>query len=308
MLLHNMNASEIKQIFTRYSNDIAFLIGNGINLYYRNDNLSWKDLLLYLWGKYSSDKQTIIPDGISFTEFYDALEIQNAEKANFSSTLQKEVKNKMINWHPNCSQNLILNRIKEMNAPILTTNFDDLIPKSLDLDFKKMDGTRFTDYYPWSCYYSDRELNYPTEGFGVWYPNGMLKYHRSIKLGLSQYMGNVERARKLIYKKPESIRFEGKSRNYWDGYKTWLHIVFNKSIFIFGLSLDETEIFIRWLLIERAKNFRNFPDRKKHIGWFLANKDIDPPTFEGKKFFLKSVGFDVIEVNDYKTIYEEIWK
>ena len=98
-------------------------------------------------------------------------------------------------------------------------------------------------------------------------------------------MGNVERARKLIYKKPESIRFEGKSRNYWDGYKTWLHIVFNKSIFIFGLSLDETEIFIRWLLIERAKNFRNFPDRKKHIGWFLANKDIDPPTFEGKKFF-----------------------
>ncbi len=151
-------------------------------------------------------------------------------------------------------------------------------------------------------------MNYPTEGFGVWYPNGMLKYHRSIKLGLSQYMGNVERARKLIYKKPESIRFEGKSRNYWDGYKTWLHIVFNKSIFIFGLSLDETEIFIRWLLIERAKNFRNFPDRKKHIGWFLANKDIDPPTFEGKKFFLKSVGFDVIEVNDYKTIYEEIWK
>ena len=129
MLLHNMNASEIKQIFTRYSNDIAFLIGNGINLYYRNDNLSWKYLLLYLWGKYSSDKQTIIPDGISFTEFYDALEIQNAEKANFSSTLQKEVKNKMINWHPNCSQNLILNRIKEMNAPILTTNFDDLIQR-----------------------------------------------------------------------------------------------------------------------------------------------------------------------------------
>lgn len=35
----------------------------------------------------------------------------------------------MINWHPNCSQNLILNRIKEMNAPILTTNFDDLIQR-----------------------------------------------------------------------------------------------------------------------------------------------------------------------------------
>lgn len=304
---HKMNTSEIKRIFSRHSNDIAFLIGNGINLHYKNDNLSWKDLLLDLWDKYSFDTQTIIPDGITFTEFYDALEIQNAEKTNFSSVLQKEVQEKMLNWDSDHSQNLILNRIREMDAPILTTNFDDLIPKSIGLEFKKMEGTRFTDFYPWSCYYSDRDLNYPTDGFGVWYPNGMLKYHRSIKLGLSQYMGNVERARKLIHKKPENIHFEGKNQNFWDGYKTWLHIVFNKSLFICGLGLDETEVFIRWLLIERAKYFRNFPDRK-HKGWFITKKDDNSSTSEGKRFFLKSVGFDVIEVDDYKTIYEEIWK
>lgn len=302
-----MDIIDVKRIFERQSNDIAFLIGNGINLHYKNDNLSWKDLLLDLWDSYSFDTQTTIPEGISFTEFYDALEIQNAGKENFSSDLQKEVQRKMDNWNPDSSQNLILNKIRELNAPILTTNFDDLIPKSMGLEFKKLEGTVFTDFYPWSCYYSDRDLQFPTEGFGIWYPNGMAKYHRSIKLGLSQYMGNVERARKLIHKEPENIHFEGKNQNFWGGYKTWLHILFNKSIFIFGLSLDETEVFMRWLLIERAKYFRNFPDRK-HKGWFVLKEGERAATYEGKKFFLKSVGFEVIELADYKKIYEDIWK
>lgn len=213
----------------------------------------------------------------------------------------------MINWRPNDSQNLILNKIKDLNAPVLTTNFDDLIPKSMGLEFRKLDGTAFTDFYPWSCYYSDRDLQFPTEGFGVWYPNGMIKYPRSIKLGLSQYMGNVERARKLIHKEPENIHFEGKNQNYWDGYKTWLHIMFNKSIFIFGFSLDETEVFMRWFLIERAKYYRKFPSRK-HKGWFVIKEGENPTTCEGKKFFLKSVGFEIIELDNYNKIYEDIWE
>lgn len=302
-----MNVKDVKDIFQKHSNDIAFLIGNGINLHYRNESISWKDLLLNLWDAHSFDTQTIIPSGISFTEFYDALEIQNVGNNNLSSELLKEVQNKMIDWQPNDSQNLILNKIKDLDAPILTTNFDDLIPKSMDLKFRKFDGAAFTDFYPWSCYYSDRDLQFPTEGFGVWYPNGMIKYHRSIKLGLSQYMGNVERARKLIHKEPENIHFEGKNQNYWDGYKTWLHIMFNKSIFIFGFGLDKTEVFIRWLLIERAKYFRKFP-KEKHKGWFVIKKGESPTTCEGKKFFLKSVGFEVIELDDYDKIYEDIWK
>lgn len=302
-----MNTSEIKQIFSQYPNDIAFLIGNGINLHYKNDHLSWKDLLLDLWDNHSFDTQLSIPDGISFTEFYDALEIQNASTKNFSSILQKEVQNKMIEWKPDNSQNLILERIKSLNAPILTTNFDELIPKSMGLEFRKIQNKGFSDYYPWSCYYSDRNLSDPTQGFGIWYPNGMLKYHRSIKLGLSQYMGNVERARKLIHKQPENIGFEGKNQQSWDGCTTWLHILFNKSIFIFGFGLEQTEVFMRWLLIERAKYFRNFPD-KKHKGWFVLKNGESSNTSEGKKFFLKSVGFEIIELDEYKVIYEEIWK
>jgi len=303
----NMTTQEIRNIFNRHSDNIAFFIGNGINYYYDNDNLSWSNLLLDLWDNYSFDTQSTIPNGITFTEFYDALEIQNAERDNFSSILQQEVKEKMKNWIPDRSQNLILSKIREFDSPILTTNFDDLISKSMDLEFRKMSNSKFTDFYPWSCYYSDRELQYPTQGFGVWHPNGMLKYHRSIKLGLSQYMGNVERARKLIHKKPENIHFEGKNEQYWAGYNTWLHILFNKSLFIFGFGLDENEVFMRWLLIERAKYYRRFPNRRKK-GWYVINTNRINSNIEGKRFFLKSVGFDVIEVNDDNILYKEIWE
>jgi len=302
-----MNAKEVKRIISKNSEDMAFLIGNGINLHFNRNNPSWSDLLLDLWDSYSFDTQSTIPTGISFTEFYDALEIQNYTKKDFSADLQKAVQDKMIKWQASQKQNIVLNRIKNLEAPILTTNFDNLIAESLNLEFYRLTDTKFSDYYPWSCYYSNRQLTYPTEGFGVWYPNGMVRYHRSIKLGLSQYMGNAERARILIHKEPENIGFEGKNQSYWPGYKTWLHIIFNKSIFIFGLGLNESEVFIRWLLIERAKYYRKFPDRK-HKGWFLTKKDNAYHSSEGKKFFLKSVGFEVVEVEDYKTIYEDIWK
>lgn len=301
-----INPKEIKRIFSRNANNIAFLTGNGINLHFNRNNVSWEDLLLYLWDKHSFDTQSTIPSGISFTEFYDALEIQNFSKKNFSAELQKDVQEKMADWKPSLNQNVALEEIKSLDAPILTTNFDDLIPKSLSLEFNKLSDTKFTDYYPWSCYYSDRQLMYPTEGFGVWFPNGMVKYPRSIKLGLSQYMGNVVRARRLIHKEPDNIGFEGKNQNFWPGYKTWLHIIFNKSLFIFGLGLNENEVFIRWLLIERAKYFRKYPQRK-YKGWYLMKSDEKDNKKKGKKFFLKSVGFEILEVDDYETIYEKIW-
>ena len=306
-----MNIEQIKNIVND-TNDIAFLIGNGINRYFGNDTISWENLLLDLWNNSNGDsqqrqEQTSIPRGVSFTEFYDTLLIKNFEKKDFTSELQKIVQQKMSNWQPSDNgQKSILNKIKECNAPILTTNFDDLIPKSLGLQFRKLEEKGFTDFYPWSCYYSNEEIIDPSKNFGVWYPNGMIKYHRSIKLGLSHYMGNVSRARKLIHEDVEKILFTGKNQNFWKGYKTWLHIIFNNSLFIFGLGLEESEVFIRWLLIERAKYFKKFSNRK-HEGWYLMKKKENEEITEGKKFFFNSVGIEVIELDEYKNIYEDIW-
>jgi hypothetical protein len=302
-------ALQIQNIISENSNNTAFVLGNGINRFYSKENLSWEKLLLNLWNTYTERKvrQTEIFKGISFTEFYDAIDIQNTKKDNFSSTLQKEVKNKMELWKPNYEQNKIIDKIRSLDSPILTTNFDDLIPKSSSLNFYKMESKGFTDFYPWSCYYSDRELKNPVDGFGVWFPNGMINYHRSIKLGLSQYMGNVERVRKMLHNNKENIYFDGKNRNNWSGYLSWLHIVFNKSLFIVGFGLEENEVFFRWLLIERAKYFKLFPHRRKK-GWFITVKDETDLNFFGKKFFLESVGLKVLEVDSYDVLFDKIWE
>lgn len=301
--------SAVQDIIEKNSHNSAYVLGNGINRYYSKDNLSWEALLLNLWNKYAENEkhQTAIFKGISFTEFYDAIDIQNTSHTNFSATIQKEVKHKMELWQPNLQQNKIIDRIREQDSPLLTTNFDDLIPKSAGLSFYKMEHQGFTDFYPWSCYYGDSVLKDPLDGFGVWYPNGMVKYHRSIKLGLSQYMGNVERVRKMLHNKRESIYFDGENRNEWIGYLSWLHIVFNKSLIVVGLGLEENEVFFRWLLIERAKYFKMFPSRRKE-GWYITVKNDKDVNFLGKQFFLESVGLKVLEVESYDVLYNSIWE
>ena len=299
------NAAEIKQLLSDHKEDLGFILGNGINLHYQKDNVSWYNLLLNLWKAHADEPMDEIPEGFSFIEFYDALGLQNVTQSGFSTQLQKDVKAKMLDWKPDDAQNLILNTIKSFNAPILTTNFDDLIPKSMKLDVHRIQNTSFTDHYPWATYYTNNELNSPLDGFGVWYMNGMVKYHRSIKLGLSEYMGNVERARKMINNNYGYIPND--DTNPWVQNNTWIDIIFNKSLCIFGLSLDETEVFFRWLLIQRAKFFKRFP-KYSHKAWYIMKAEDKNPKTVGKKFFLKSVGIEVIEVEDYSVLYEDIWK
>lgn len=185
---------------------------------------------------------------------------------------------------------------KNIDAPTLTTNFDTIIAQSLHLSKRRM-GKSFTAFYPWNVYYSDKELDCPISGFGIWHINGVIEYPQSIKLGLSDYMGNVERVRKMLHSHDFNEFFNGKNQNNWGGYYTWLHIFFNRDLFIFGLKLESNEVFLRWLLIQRAKYSQMY--NKPLKGWFV-DKDID----ENKKYFLKKVGFDVIDISDFNELYD----
>ena len=193
--------------------------------------------------------------------------------------------------------------IKRLNTPILTTNFDTYISDSVNATLHKLKPIDnqyiFTDFYPWNMYYSDREIDNPLSGFAVWHINGTREYPRSIRLGLSDYMGSVERARKMIQGNSLEEYFTGKNQTYWKGYNTWLHIIFNKSLFIFGLGLEENEVFLRWLLIQRAKYFRMY--NKTFGGWY-----VDKEIKVGKRFFLEQLGFKVIDISDYETLYQAL--
>ncbi len=300
----NTSVSEIKSIIVENIKDIAFLVGNGINRYPNNPStLSWDELLIELWDTVSSNTLSVRPEGISNTEFYDILELENAKEKN----LQKEFCNFLSSWQPLNHHLVITDKIKEWKAPLLTTNFDKTLKKSInDCLLLETTDEGFTDYYPWSKYHGVIKIEKPTEDFGIWYINGMPEYSRSIRLGLTHYMGSVQRARKLIHEEDEGSLFRGKNQSEWKGHKTWLHIIFNKSLFVFGLRLEESEVFLRWLLIERAKYFNVYPGRK-YKGWYLMSDEDSDNNTEGKRLFLEAVGFKLLKVPDYKNIYEDIW-
>lgn len=298
---------DVKTVIQRNSKDIAFIVGNGINRYSNNPKaISWDDLLIKLWDKFSFSTISEVPQGISLTEFYDLLDIENST-SHTNNEIQKEACILLESWSNEPHHKSFLEKAKQLKAPVLTTNFDLVLPQALKLKSFDIEKKGFTDFYPWKTYYGERQWTFPTDGFGVWFINGFIKYHRSIRLGLSQYMGSVERARYLIHKGDENNLFTGKNKNNWEGNKTWLHIIFNKSLCIFGLGLEENEVFLRWLLIERAKYFRKFPERKRK-GWYIVKPDNINTQYKGKKYFLEKLGFEVIEADNYDDIYKTPWK
>jgi hypothetical protein len=131
----------------------------------------------------------------------------------------------------------------------------------------------------------------------------MQQYCRSVRLGLSHYMGSVERARSWLHKGSQRL-FKDGDMGTWDGASTWLQVFFHKPLLFFGLGLSETEVFLRWLLIERARYFKKFPKHHKP-GWYIY---VSGEHDDGKELFLKAVGIESFAVSSYDEIYAaSIW-
>ncbi len=305
----------------------ALLIGNGINRYHSlGDQNSWDGLLTQLAQRHLHDFTGQLPQGISLTEFYDILDLrlnaqrrtakpkrsaaQATSKTKVSSAnrkvegnLQQQFCDLMSAWQPLPQHRYIMEWAKRREAPVLTTNFENCLGQAIGAKFFVASGNTgeqqgFTDFYPWEAYFSDRLLDHPCGGFGIWHINGMQRYHRSIRLGLSHYMGSVERARSRLHKGPRRLS-AGTDPQQWAGASTWLDIIFHKPLLIFGLGLAENEVFLRWLLIERARYFTDFPKRFQPA-WYVhprGEKDL------GKLYFLQAVGVQAYEVADYDALY-----
>lgn len=293
----------MKNILKSYNSDIALIIGNGINLYGSSKATnSWKDLLEKL-AKNNLSNPKRIPEGISHTEYYDVLDLK-INKSRFSTSLQQQFCDLMLSWKPYEHHKWIVEWAKKNNCPILTTNFENILSDAGGCNLKRTISGDFTDYYPWESYYGVSDVSDPSNEFGIWHINGMQHYRRSVRLGLSHYMGSVERARAWIHKGNERRLFSGKNPQKWMGSKTWLHTIFNTPLLIFGLGLEQNEVFLRWLLIERARYFKKFPVRKKNA-WYVSTKNADS---EGKHFFLDAVGVECIYVKSYDDLYgEKTW-
>jgi len=243
---------------------------------------------------------------LALTELYDLIDLKLPAGAK-PQILQEQFCEQMQDWQPACHHRAIMGWAVANQSPVLTTNFDEVLAKAAVAKLYTMFQPRGslkgpTDYYPWEKYFGISELADPCDGFGIWHINGLVHHIRSIRLGLTHYMGAVSRARPWIHGGKETRLFTQKNMRDWRGRDTWLHIIFNMPLLILGLRLGTEEVFLRWLLIERAKYFRLFPDRRLPA-WYVYPSAEDADEDRAKRFFLSSLGIAPVEVGNYGDIY-----
>ena len=265
----------------------AILLGNGINNLEKTF-LDWKSLLYKIGG------ENLNFEGLTYSEMYDFIEMQSANGKELKLKVCAYLKSPSIEKLQTHYQ--FLNLVQSENCPVLTTNFDLGLETSKELTFFRTENKGFTRFYPWDTYYSQEKLQHPTDGFGIWHIHGLTRYYDSVRLGLTDYMGSVEKARNWIHK-GDSRLFNGKNQGNWRGKDTWLHIWFNMPLIIVGLKLESQEVFIRWLLIERERYFRQFEERRKKTVFISTGNDSKINNF------LNNLNIDHQITNNYADLY-----
>ncbi|MCZ4269085.1 hypothetical protein O4H48_14405 [Rhodobacteraceae bacterium G21628-S1] len=280
----------------------ALLIGNGINRHNSNASSSWDELLAELARQYGLKLTKEEASEMSNTEFFDILDLARPKEKR--SSLQEEFCSLMKKWEPSDHHAEIVNWARRSQSPIMTVNFDENLSKAAEARFFRR-GEHFTHYYPWSSYFSDHEIRDPRSSFAIWHPHGMMRYKTSVRLGLTHYMGSVQRARPWVYKR-NGLRFEAKvSENSWRGSNTWLDVLFFCPIMIFGFGFGKDENFFRWLFLERARLHKLRPNWKAKT-WFIDTGDTDRKL---RRPFFEGLDMEIVTVPDYSDIYENpVWR
>lgn len=152
---------DLKSLLTLNENDVALIIGNGINRYgeVSSSTNSWHDLLAKLAEDHLPSELRSVPETVTPTEFYDILELKTYRPRQTPRvSLQAEFCELMGKWLPFDHHKRIVAWAISKRVPILTTNFEEVLSKSVDACSLRhlRDGPGFTRYYPWETYFSTR--------------------------------------------------------------------------------------------------------------------------------------------------------
>lgn len=217
-----------------------------------------------------------------------------------SEPIKREIARKMGEYKDVSGISKIVQFIKRIKAPILTTNYDTVLSKAIGINDNDILSFSNDKINNWFSYFGE-QLESPLSGFGIWHIHGFHTYHKSISIGATDYMKNVQTALNLL---PKNSTIANLNEMGWNGYNTWLSIIFNKSLFMFGLKLDNDETFIRWLLIMRYKYMTIRGNLKK--SWYITKSSENFPC--AKRYFLESVGFEIVDIPNWDILYEKVWE
>lgn len=277
----------------------ALFIGNGINQFKNNQDSSWQDLLGILAGELGVNLSREQRKEMSSTEFFDILDL--ARPREDRRKLQSKFCDLMKHWKPSAHHRKIVSWARQHQAPIITANFDENLSRAVNAEYQIGEG--FTDWYPWSSYFSDDKIDDPRTSFAIWHAHGMMRYARSIRLGLRDYMGAVHHARSWLYRGATPLVRTARENGevHWKGQNTWLEIVFFCPIVILGFGFEKNESFLRWLFLERARIHKINPYWKTEA-WFV---DTQRSGNLKRKPFFEHLGMKYVTVDNYDEIYED---
>jgi hypothetical protein len=334
----NDGFQEGKHLHKRESSEIALLLGNGINRSAgASGGLSWDRLMEMLITKVSSTalapadtekrlKRLIQPgaNGQTPASLPEAFDIIDATRTPSDTkfrlagkiNLQRTIVPLLKDMKPGLPHKAVVNWATHFHVPLLTTNYDHCFQDALDKPScrRRKFGSRplRSDVYPWDRYYAPMEIADPAQDFAIWHIHGDRDLERSIRVGLDQYMGMVERLRK--WKLP--VAKEALSRS-TDSQATpafhaapWLRAFMGKKLWIQGLGLSAAEVSIRWLLIQRFRYWKRFKS-EDHFpsGWYVhapapENRRLDTE----RRIFFESVGLKVITITKADDAYLNLFE
>ena len=291
----------------------ALLVGNGINRHGAAPGTnSWEGLLTALARQHLNPQHEGVPAGVSPTEFFDVLELAlhrspGAPRSTGHKALQAQFCELMGQWQPLPQHGHIMRWAQQSQAPVLTTNFEHSLAQAAGCSLQHCGPSRqaFTAFYPWGRCFAPGPVADPLQAFAIWHVHGMAHYRQSVRLGLSHYMGAVQRVRGWLTQAGNRL-YKPQHMASWPGAHTWLQVFFHKPLLCFGLGLGENEVFLRWLFIERARYFQRFPERAQPA-WFVhvhGSGDLTP----GKALFLQGVGVQPVAVAGHEQVYAaQVW-
>jgi hypothetical protein len=170
--------------------------------------------------------------------------------------------------------------------------------KGIDPEYRRSEVIPDSDTFLWKYYYSaqkrsdvrESELNQAS----VRHIHGMIKKPRSIRVGLNDYVSLLSKLKQ--YKASRYLNSDKTHKTMYDLTYSWMDYFFTSDLVIFGLGLNQSEIGLRWLLMERCRFAKISETDLRTIFIFGKNG-------KGVSKLLKSIGVTCILDSDH-SIYD----
>jgi hypothetical protein len=324
-----------RDILSQHKRDITLLIGNGINRAAENGGATTWDGII---DRLISEE---LPEGGAARQMIEMLRPQHGEKPAASlpeifdllcsrepapetlgandprvSRLQRRICELLAEMQPGGPHQAVTAWARANHVPLLTTNYDHCLqsamrPMRCERRILATANRPLSDYYPWDRYYTPDELiDHPDRRFAIWHIHGDQALPRSLRVGLDQYMGMVQRLRKVIHAIARAALLPAEEQPAGapeTALAPWVGPFIGRKLWIQGLGLGLEEVPLRWLLIKRFQYRQLYGNRE--IGWsgwyihgptaFEKPGNIDPK----HQAFLESVGIQTIEIKDPQDLY-----